>query len=105
VQFAYRCCCGVARSVRQGKDPNGPPIDRDEHSRTPGRGEFISTAAQLTQVYAFGRHEPTVANQHSLAVNLCLGPVARKVAERPGDQFGYSGFVGSACDSLSERMF
>jgi hypothetical protein len=60
-----------------------------------GRGEFISAAAHLSQVDVLGRHQPVVADQHSLAVNLRLSSVAGNIAERSGDKFCYSGFVGA----------
>jgi hypothetical protein len=39
-----------------------------------------------------------------LTVNLGLGTVAGNVAERPGDQSCYSGFVGATGDGLGEGM-
>jgi hypothetical protein len=62
VQFAYCGCRCVAGSVRESENADGAPVDRNEHSCTPGRGEFISTAPQVTDVHTFGRHEAAVAD-------------------------------------------
>ena len=101
MQFAYCCCRRVAGRVRQGENPGRPSVNNHQYRRTTGRGEFISAAAHITQIYAFGCHQPVVANQHSLAVNLRLSSVAGNIAERSGDKLCYSGFFRATRDSLS----